>query len=483
MLSFKKNGDWVKQVHFGNHENEGCLGLVNNGDSTLTYSGNQGSKAIVVEVDSNFSVISSTGYTGFDRLYLEGNNGKYLGVPYDISVSADAIYNVKRKGLNWCKKNFQSNTGFVISHANVGPISGKGLSVGFQLGSFSVRKFDMENGDVDCCESLKDRDASTLVAKVSVDEQDYDETPANAKILNHSTFLSDASLEGYYNCLTETQSIPDMVVCEGGCIVWNLDNPAAKDLTWDFGRFPNDTLWGNNHLICYDKNSSPFGFLMYFDGCPAFESFFIDIQPAKKIILESQICSGDSVAFRGKYFYNQGVFSDTVYMEDGCDSIFELQLTVHDPQIFYFSKDTIICTIDTSLILKSLLTSSNYYDIEKWTLYNRFGMGVELDSILFFSQLSSGTLVFEGINFKECTKHQIIFQIIKKTPPNLGISSSANLCNTSAVQLFEFLGGDPEANGIWTSSNHQVSQSGTVNFFGSEANSYLFYYKKVIRRL
>ena len=101
-----------------------------------------------------------------------------------------------------------------------------------------------------------------------------------------------------------------------------------------------------SHTICSNK---PYSFGkrnlttsgIYYDtlktiyGCDSIIKLTLTVNPAYLFTADTAICYGNTYLFRGKTLTVSGVYRDTLPTIHGCDSVFELNLTI-------FSKDTVI---------------------------------------------------------------------------------------------------------------------------------------------
>ncbi|MDE5612653.1 MAG: hypothetical protein K2I90_11630, partial [Odoribacter sp.] len=74
-------------------------------------------------------------------------------------------------------------------------------------------------------------------------------------------------------------------------------------------------------------------------GCDSTVTLHLTVHP-KHLITESRdICEGESVEFRGKRYDRSGTYYDSLKTAAGCDSIYQLVLTVHQPYDLHFYGD------------------------------------------------------------------------------------------------------------------------------------------------
>ena len=74
-------------------------------------------------------------------------------------------------------------------------------------------------------------------------------------------------------------------------------------------------------------------------GCDSIVTLRLTVHK-KHLFPESRdICEGDSTEFRDKWYSESGTYDDSLKTVAGCDSIFRLELTVHQPYDLHFSGD------------------------------------------------------------------------------------------------------------------------------------------------
>ncbi len=96
-------------------------------------------------------------------------------------------------------------------------------------------------------------------------------------------------------------------------------------------------------------------------GCDSIIITTLDVLPAPRISVYTQICEGDSVLINGRYVNTAGIYSDTLSTPEGCDSI-----TITYVTLFPASEtrvDATICSGDSILLGGAYQhTSGTYYD-------------------------------------------------------------------------------------------------------------------------
>lgn len=97
-------------------------------------------------------------------------------------------------------------------------------------------------------------------------------------------------------------------------------------------------------------------------GCDSIYKVILNIVPVYVLESEATICDVESYYFRGKKLRHEGVYYDTLFTGEGCDSIYKLKLNVlptsHVDTIY-----TQMCLNDTVYFGRQVITQSGvYYD-------------------------------------------------------------------------------------------------------------------------
>jgi uncharacterized protein (UPF0128 family) len=102
--------------------------------------------------------------------------------------------------------------------------------------------------------------------------------------------------------------------------------------------------------------------LQSIQGCDSIFELTLTVNPAYIISDTAEICQGESYLFRGKDYTVAGVYYDTLQNIQGCDSIFELKLT-ENPTYIVFDTAVISQGETYNFNDKSLTEAGVYYDI------------------------------------------------------------------------------------------------------------------------
>ena len=130
------------------------------------------------------------------------------------------------------------------------------------------------------------------------------------------------------------------------------------------------------------------------------------------------ICDNDSLLWHGNYYNTAGTYYDSLVSTNGCDSIYELQLTVN-PTYYFIEQDT-ICSND------SLLWQGNYYNTTG-TYFVDYNTVAGCDSIFeldLFTNPSPSSFIITGQN--TVTENQIEIYFV---PNNSNVTYNWNIQN------------------------------------------------------
>ena len=96
-------------------------------------------------------------------------------------------------------------------------------------------------------------------------------------------------------------------------------------------------------------------------GCDSIFELTLTVNPVYNVPIVAAICEGDSYNFLGKTLTTSGIYYDTLPTVNGCDSIIELTLTVNP--VYNVPIVAAICEGDSyNFFSKMLTTSGVYYD-------------------------------------------------------------------------------------------------------------------------
>ncbi len=122
------------------------------------------------------------------------------------------------------------------------------------------------------------------------------------------------------------------------------------------------------------------------DGCDSIYQLTLTVYPTYRDTLKQHICNNDSLLWRGKYYYTTGIYTDALKTVAGYDSIFVLDLTVLPISEVRVNAST--CEGDSVFFDGRWITQEGtYYD----TLVNVLGC----DSIVEFVYTHKNSYLFE----------------------------------------------------------------------------------------
>ena len=145
---------------------------------------------------------------------------------------------------------------------------------------------------------LRDSDGSIAMGVVA----DLDGFPYST-IITGDWGYADHSLDfGFYDCLPDS-TIFDEIICEGTGYLFAGQNISATGVY-------RDTLQTT-------------------DGCDSILVLNLTVQPVTDIVLDEEICEGETYFFGGESLTQAGTYRDTLFHDNGCDSArTQLNLTV-----------------------------------------------------------------------------------------------------------------------------------------------------------
>jgi gliding motility-associated-like protein len=103
-------------------------------------------------------------------------------------------------------------------------------------------------------------------------------------------------------------------------------------------------------------------------GCDSVASLQLTINPSDSVVLSRTLCAPDSFLMGGQWYRQTGVYSSTLINRFGCDSVVQLNLTVHQPSVASISRT--ICFPGTFIFNNQALGVAGIYTA---TFQNRWG--------------------------------------------------------------------------------------------------------------
>jgi len=126
-----------------------------------------------------------------------------------------------------------------------------------------------------------------------------------------------------------------------------------------------DTICDNASLSWHGSTLTTAGVyydsLLSINGCDSVYQLTLTVNPTYFITETNSICDNASLLWHGSTYTTAGVYYDSLLSVNGCDSVYQLTLTVN-PTYFYSETDT-ICDNDSFLWHGMTLTTTGvYYD-------------------------------------------------------------------------------------------------------------------------
>ena len=117
-------------------------------------------------------------------------------------------------------------------------------------------------------------------------------------------------------------------------------------------------IWHNNY---YSTAGTYYDSLQTSTGCDSVYELQLNINPTYFTTENQEICENDYVQWHNNFYYYAGTYYDSLQTTTGCDSIFELQLTVNP--LYYFEDTLAICNGDSVEWRNNYYTNAGiYYD-------------------------------------------------------------------------------------------------------------------------
>jgi hypothetical protein len=182
-------------------------------------------------------------------------------------------------------------------------------------------------------------------------------------------------------------------------------------------------------------------------GCDSILSLVFTVNPTYIKYDTAETCQGNSYFYQGKNYAITGIYRDTLSTINGCDSIFELNLTVNP---IFFPTAAAICQGDSyDFNGKTLTIADLYYD----TLQTIFGCDSVIELTLtvnsvYFTQIADSVGVGDTYNFngKLLTADGVYYDtlqtifgcdsIVKLTLTIIGVGVVETHCNASLPRIY-----------------------------------------------
>ncbi|MBQ7192498.1 MAG: T9SS type A sorting domain-containing protein [Paludibacteraceae bacterium] len=164
----------------------------------------------------------------------------------------------------------------------------------------------------------------------------------------------------YYDSLTTYAGVDS--VYQLNLTVW--DRPFREKQLWGCageGIQYRDTVF-YEPTVYYDT-------LLTYHGCDSITRVVTNFTPNYLTRQYKHICEGDTFLWRNKPCYKTGIYTDSLLTEHGCDSVFVLEMTVH--QAFFDTTQARLCSSDLPYVWRG----NNYYETGLYydSLLSRYG--------------------------------------------------------------------------------------------------------------
>jgi len=192
-------------------------------------------------------------------------------------------------------------------------------------------------------------------------------------------------------------NITDQTICDGDSILWQenyyktegtyyvndiSDNGCNSiyqlNLTVNssYHYIENEEICDGDSLIWqeayYKTTGQYFANYQTINSCDSIYELNLIVNPSHNYTDNEGICSGDSLFWRVNYYKYTGTYYDSLLTVNGCDSIYELKITVNPA--YYYSDNEEICQSD------SLLWHGNYF-LQSGIYYDTLETVIGCDSI------------------------------------------------------------------------------------------------------
>ncbi len=153
----------------------------------------------------------------------------------------------------------------------------------------------------------------------------------------------------------------------------SLKTAAGCDSIYKLTLYINNTYhYKDNVIICEGEKYNFFGreltqsgtyYQKYLSsqGCDSIYELNLTVNPTREIVQTATICQGEKYIFKGKALTQSGIYYDSLQTMYGCDSVIKLVLTVNPS--YLYEKEAEICDNKSYLFQGRTLTQSGiYYD-------------------------------------------------------------------------------------------------------------------------
>ena len=175
-------------------------------------------------------------------------------------------------------------------------------------------------------------------------------TDATGEMVNDSVTLTVFPTAKVFVGLDET-------ICLGDTIILNA---ISNDmLTWSTGETSSSIMVSPTETTSYIVEAN------IADNCPAFDTIVVFVQDFIITEREVVICEGDTYLYNGQNLNSPGMYFDTLYSTNNCDTLETLNLSIFDESTVENIRTRIFCISNTVNILFDLSIDSEFeYSID-----------------------------------------------------------------------------------------------------------------------
>lgn len=209
------------------------------------------------------------------------------------------------------------------------------------------------------------------------------------------TFQSSIKAENYNEVYLDNIAIgeppvvdlgADVDLCDGESTLLDAGEGAGYSYAW-LEAGSTDTI-GLEQTLLVDRSGTYYVDIYNPDGMIATDTINVTVNPTYHFTTTDEICNGDSLLWQGNYYKVTGVYYENLAATlTGCDSIYELDLTVHP--VYHYPESAEICDND------SLLWRGEYYKTEG-TYYDSLSSINGCDSIYQLDLTVHKTFLYES---------------------------------------------------------------------------------------
>jgi hypothetical protein len=224
---------------------------------------------------------------------------------------------------------------------------------------------------------------------------------------------------------------PELLGKEFRCVVTDRNGQAVSD-SFVINVYDNfeiaETIQiceGNSiswHGKSYTEEGNYYDSLTTVHGCDSIFILHLTVHPIYEFVEKVEICQGEEYSWRGHSYSSTGIYDENLQTVSGCDSIFQLQLTVHSSTTTTFNAS--ICPGETYSWLDDVYSETGTYT-------KKLSSSVGCDSTVSLNLTVNPTYAFvEIVNI--CAGESVNWRGISYTEPGIYTDqlSSINDCDS-----------------------------------------------------